>query len=434
MLVDCTDADLLSQALISFVGLPSGVLVAPKTENYFENMPLFLLSIPKSGTHMLIGLLEAMGITRDHSQGYKPGMWSTVAEYNYHAPCKEFLSQEWVDPIGKNAFFRSPAIFMYRNPMDVLASEFSWYQKADMPFSNYLRTFPHEDEKILKLIDDDLALGSIRERIMKYIGWIHFSNVMPVSYEELVGSRGGGSDDEQIKTIWSLQLKLHIPGDPYSFAEAVFNPKSATFNKGTIGNHKAKFKPIHYERYKSLPQDFMEELGYVSGGGWLPKKVDLFRNRPVVVSNIPEESIWQQRLVKESFYGHNIISVGDGYIAIPQGTEGVDLSVRENRTDNNIGHIFNSLPEAMISSSYQFQKSTIIDETLKPYDDTLKSHDDTLKSHDDTLKSYDKVIQRFKKMLEVIRRPVRWFTELNKKLFPGRYSKIARKNEPDNEI
>ena len=66
----------------------------------------------------------------------------------------------------------------------------------------------------LALIDDPWLFGSFRDRMAGFVPWLEFSNVIPVSFEELVGARGGGDDATQRRLIWSLQLKLHVPGSP----------------------------------------------------------------------------------------------------------------------------------------------------------------------------------------------------------------------------
>ena len=53
------------------------------------------------------------------------------------------------------------------------------------------------EERLLRLIDDPWLLGSIRERMGRYLGWMELGNVVPLSFEELVGPRGGGSDEQQ---------------------------------------------------------------------------------------------------------------------------------------------------------------------------------------------------------------------------------------------
>jgi len=56
----------LSALLMDYLGLRQGLIVAPITQHYYRSKPLFLISIPKSGTHLLYRLAEILG--------YKPGV------------------------------------------------------------------------------------------------------------------------------------------------------------------------------------------------------------------------------------------------------------------------------------------------------------------------------------------------------------------------
>ncbi len=99
---------------------------------------------------------------------------------------------------------------------------------------------------------------------MPFTLWLELAdyNVIPVRFEDLIGPRGGGNLEDQLRTIWNLQLNLMIHGSPDDFAEQVYNRSSLTFRNGKIGAYKKEFKPMHHDAFNALPQDFMELLGY----------------------------------------------------------------------------------------------------------------------------------------------------------------------------
>jgi hypothetical protein len=101
----------------------------------------------------------------------------------------------------------------------------------------------------------------------------------------LIGPQGDGSSEAQQRTIWSLQLKLHVPGRPQEHGARIFNPGSWTFRKGTINSHRQLFGTEHYQAFRELNQDFMHSLGYDMDDafevGYLPRFVELFRRRPL---------------------------------------------------------------------------------------------------------------------------------------------------------
>jgi hypothetical protein len=230
------------------------------------------------------------------------------------------MANDWFDPIGRQLLFRSPVIFVYRNPLDIIVSELDWFVRPDHAFSGYLNSCADKSEQLDRLIADQSVMGNIRDRINRYTGWVKFENVVPVSYEELVGSRGSGSDADQEDSIWALQLKLHIPGDPSEYAKHVYDPTSATFSAGRIGRHLECFEERHFSLLGSLQQDFMEALGYSRGAKTSSRVIEL-RRRPLAIKELHPDILHMPRLVRESVMGWNIIEVAGKYFPIRQGEQ-----------------------------------------------------------------------------------------------------------------
>jgi hypothetical protein len=163
-------------------------------------------------------------------------------------------------------------------------------------------------------------MGSIRDRIGNFIPWLEFKNVIPISFEELIGDQGGASDEEQIKLIWSLQLKLHIPGNPENFGEKIFDRDSPTFHKGKSGSFKNYFTGAAYKKFYDLPQDFIQILGYdfdyPEAENFIPKRSLEFRTRSLIYSQANFDNT--QILVERYYLGHNISRFNSSYYAIPE--------------------------------------------------------------------------------------------------------------------
>jgi hypothetical protein len=318
------DAKSISSRLMEYLELRQGLIIAPITHHYYKNKPLFLISIPKSGTHLLYRLAETFGYQQGIilSDQPSPAKWYCLEYSNSHTSAKDFfIDTVRRSPFGNrhHPFPRSPAIFIYRNPLDILVSEANYYHKdGKTVFHGYFsdRSF---EERLLTLIDDPWLLSSIRDRIGNFIPWLEFQNVIPISFEELIGDQGGASEKEQIKLIWSLQLKLHIPGNPKHFGEQVFDQDSPTFHKGKIGSFKKYFTDEAYKKFFNLPQDFVKILGYDfdyhKADNLIPKRSMEFRARPLIYSEIEFDST--QILVECKYLGHNILRFDSSYYAVP---------------------------------------------------------------------------------------------------------------------
>lgn len=322
----------LSSHLMEYVDLKQGIIIAPITQHYYRNKPLFLISIPKSGTHLLYELAETLGyqcgiVCPDTPS---PGFWYCVEYSNSHTSAKDFfIDTVRRSPIGNrdHPLFKSPALFMYRNPLDILVSEANYYHKdGNTSFYGYLSNKSFQ-ERLLTLIDDPWLLGSIRDRVSNYIPWLEFGNVIPVSFEEMIGPKGGGDIQNLIQLIWSIQLKLHIPGIPSQFGNKIFKEDSPTFHKGQIGRYLYDFTDIAFEKFYSLPQDFMKKLGYdyvdINNPPLLPKRAEEFRKRPLTYSesNFDNTPI----TVLYNFIGHNIVKFKKEFYIIPQKIGTIDL-------------------------------------------------------------------------------------------------------------
>ncbi|EMS80860.1 sulfotransferase family protein [Desulfotignum phosphitoxidans] len=313
------DAKELSKELLKHIDDNAGTILAPITPNYFKKKPLFLISIPKSGTHLLYHLVDLFGYKRGvtYSSIPHPGNWYCLEYSNSHTSAQDFfIDTVRRSPFGNrdHAFPHTPAIFLYRNPLDILVSEANYYHlDGKALFHGYFNGLTFE-ERVMKLIDDPWLLGSIRKRTGKFIPWLKFPNVIPISFEELIGEKGGGSLMVQTRLIWSLQLKLHIPGSPLEFGSKAFQSDSPTFRKGLIGSHKKKLNKNSLDAFYKLPQDFMDEYGY-NGQTAIPAHSENFLKRPVEYSAVNYDDTPID--IEHNYLDHFIVKYQNKYYGVP---------------------------------------------------------------------------------------------------------------------
>jgi hypothetical protein len=153
--------------------------------------------------------------------------------------------------------------------------------------------------------------------------------VIPVSFEELIGPRGSGDAEQQRRVIWSIQLKLHVPGAPDAFAAQVFDPQSPTFDTGQIGRFREVFTDEAYRRFRALPQDFMQHYGYdawsTCDSGSVSSRAEEFRHRRLQLSSATADIPFA---VQYGYLGFNIVRYGDSYVALPQGDQ-IDVRIAD---------------------------------------------------------------------------------------------------------
>ncbi|MBO94491.1 MAG: hypothetical protein CMI32_06285 [Opitutales bacterium] len=323
----------LSRELMGFLDEDEMVIVAPITSHFSLNRPLFLISIPKSGTHLLFELAAAFQYRAGVSFNSvpDPGYWYCIEKSNTHTSARDFFIETTRNtPFGNrdHPFMRSPALFIYRNPMDIVVSEANYYhEEYNSPFFAYLNHFSFE-ERLLRLIDDPWLFGSIRDRIGNFAPWLELDNVIPVSFEELVGEEGGGSRKVQSDLIWSLQLKLHAPGSPDEIAGQIFNPKSPTYLSGKIGAWRENLTTKAREKLSSLPQDFLAVFGYEiaphTTGFLPPSRAREFMRRPLRCGEESFDSVPVR--VKTGFMGHAVVKFKNRYFGVPLEAGELDIT------------------------------------------------------------------------------------------------------------
>lgn len=283
----------VSPMLLHFLDWRGGWLIAPETARFFAYSPLFLVSIPKAGTHLLYQLARKLGY-RDGVElkdSAEPRHWYCLEYSNSHTAAPDFfIDSARRKPFGNRThpFPHTPTLFIYRNPLDIWVSEANEYHKdAAILFRGYLSELPFS-ERLELLLNDPWLLGSVRDRVGKFLAWLEFPNVIPLSYEELVGAPGGGDDRIQEDLVWSIQLKLHTPGQPQQIGAGIVDPDSPAFHKGRIGNYRKVLPPRLFERFLRRDQDFMEKLGYVDSdlmhAPIRPARAEQFRRRPLRLS------------------------------------------------------------------------------------------------------------------------------------------------------
>ncbi len=318
-----------SSLLQNYIDYKEAMIIAPIGEKYFINQPLFLISIPKSGTHLLFELVKAFGyreggICPSNPQG---GYWYYTEYSNSHTSAKRFFNDTvYKSDFGNrdHPFVTSPALFIYRNPLDIVSSEANYYHKSGKTsFSGYLSALDY-DNRLSRLISDKWLLGTIRDRISEFVAWNYFNNVVSLSFEELIGAKGDGDDTIQKQLIWSLQLKLQVPGNPKKFANEIFNKDSDTFFKGQIGSYKELFKSHHYKSFNSLNQDFMEELGYSLESKFSSKRETFLMKKLIYDVNITFPPI-----LKEYYHSYNIVKYNKLFYGIPIKLGVFDISCDE---------------------------------------------------------------------------------------------------------
>jgi len=325
------DGHLLGDQLLACLDLSGIQIIAPMTARHFSQMPLFIVSVPKAGTHLIYDLAQALGYVPgvEMPEFPKPQTWYCVEYSNSHTVARDFF----VDTVRRSPFgnrhhpiTNTPVLFAYRHPLDVLVSEAHYYHRdGKTVFSGYFDG-DDLDRRLRRLINDEWLLGSLRERVGKFIPWLRFPNVIPASFEELVGEAGGGSAVVQRRLIWSIMLKLQIDGCVEEISEKIFNRNSATFREGKIGAWRAFLPPELVDEISCQCRDVLDALGYgtEAGGSIFPAQAARYAARSLRYSS--EDFAQMPLLVEHDFMGCNLVRYARLFYAVPLSAGAVALN------------------------------------------------------------------------------------------------------------
>ncbi len=333
-----TDAEACSAMLMGYVDRPAPI-IAPRTSHHYSNRPVFCVSIPKTGFHLMSRVLSDMGYThRGRLEGRPdPQCAYTFMRDHPHLTCNDLftnLAHEQDGGAGAE-IFRHPVVFCYRHPADIAVSEAGYYaEDSATALASYYGAMPFAD-RLLRLIGDDGMIGTLRDRVAAYKEWMDMPNVIAVSFEEMVGAPGGGSTESQLAVLWSMQLKLHVPGQPKEYARYIFGGNSRTFRSGLIGRYREVFDERHYKSMASLDNtDFLDRFGYgtdlLSADSTTPRLAPTLRRRPLVLRGTPSptetpdahaarESATIAEGVLYRWYGYHVGMIRNRYMAIEPG-------------------------------------------------------------------------------------------------------------------
>jgi tetratricopeptide (TPR) repeat protein len=264
--------------------------------------PIVVCTVPKSGTHLMIGILESLfGVTSvykppDHNDAINTQSYgdsktnrSAIFGRRKYVTEKDILN----NPNLENKFYVGhieysetvytcikdiPKILLVRDPRDYLVSMYHYLNQSPGPTHAKYKEFPTWDVKmsatILGMRD---RFYSVNELFDKYfIKWIGSPKSTIIRFEDILGSEFGGEDDKVMNTFQTIitltRLRLHFDGETLRNKIRVGSDphKSVTFrrSKRKIGIWKEEFTEDHIKQFKLAAPSVVSVLGYEKDENW----------------------------------------------------------------------------------------------------------------------------------------------------------------------
>jgi hypothetical protein len=261
-----------------------------------QGAPIFLNSIPKAGTHVLMQALDEMPgirtagvhlekakVVRGNAEPAERNRdvdWSKVesllarnARPGRYITAHTWAHQELFDLLADHGYV---ALFVIRDPRDVVVSQAAYVKRLrrhpdHKRFAHRLTTDQERYRAIIEGYEEDdsgPAGVSLAERLEGFKPWIEHAAVLTCRFEDLIGPSGGGSEEDQVRTLTRIAAAIGLPLDEAAVAEisaAIWSPSSATFNKGRIGAWRKSFDSETVDLFNAqVSGELMARYGYPS--------------------------------------------------------------------------------------------------------------------------------------------------------------------------
>jgi hypothetical protein len=268
-------------------------------------------SVPKSGTHLLTGLLTLLGFQQTEFGGIRSNLVSgsyspikrllrargqekvTIGVVSPQQISRRWLSRRlWRVPDG--CFITAHCIYtaelarlfreeqnmrvvcILRDPRDVAVSQMHYIKHRTQHFAHEaFLALPSDHERLLLSIRGGSLGGrklqSLDERYRQFAGWERDPNALVIKFEELVGPKGGGSAQAQRRTVERVAEHVGLLGTDertLGVVEEELFGAGRTFRKGQSGGWRSEFTEEHVRATKEVAGALLMELGYETDSDW----------------------------------------------------------------------------------------------------------------------------------------------------------------------
>jgi hypothetical protein len=246
-------------------------------------------SIPKSGTHLLTALLDGLPDMRFSGLHLTAYDFAEAGRINWAAAQRRLASV----PNGQYVSAHLPAdeqlfailgelgyqsLFVLRDPRDAAVSDMHYIAGfRQHPLHAALNALP-PDQRLRAVIGGMPGerrgvplLEPMAERLENYRGWLDAPRTRTVRFEALIGNRGGGDSDIQVKEVLAVANHVNRPltnEEAGQLARKVWSPGSSTFRRGVVGDWKAHFTEADTDLVKRSAGGQLVALGYESDNEW----------------------------------------------------------------------------------------------------------------------------------------------------------------------
>jgi len=257
--------------------------------SFHEAPPIFGNSKPKSGSHLLLQILN--GFTQIMPYKYvdadpirtiaKNGRRRTADEVlsDLKRVPKGIISWGYLEATEENVSFLTAAgrvnYFIYRDPRDLLVSQvfFATDMHEEHGMHDYYKSLPDIGARLKVAItgieQNGLRMVSVKQRYEGVFQWLEQKNVMCMRFEDLINDRDT-TLNSMLNEVEKTGYKIPTPREKVLevLVESIQPKKSRTFRAGKTGSWKTYFTDEHKKLFKEVAGDLVVRLGYEKNNDW----------------------------------------------------------------------------------------------------------------------------------------------------------------------
>jgi len=160
-------------------------------------------------------------------------------------------------------------IVMVRHPAEVVISQVKYISKSKSHFANdhYKKIGFDESVRLSTVGSTKIGLTRLSYRYQEILNWVQHTDSLLVRFEDLIGERGGGELEAQVRELKRIAsyCGVHVcPESIEQLAEGVYGG-THTFEKGRggkVGGWRDDMSPANLEVLKDEIGDIAERLNY----------------------------------------------------------------------------------------------------------------------------------------------------------------------------
>lgn len=230
--------------------------------NCCADSKIFVVSIPKSGTNLIIKTLKLLTGKKDI---WSPNFYDLdfVQDAIFSAHC--FYSKDIIEILRKEKF---KVFFIYRDPRDQAISWLYYMCKTRPQRYNLQNSSQILTSYILGMDSHPNRNLTLLYSLM--MPWAGEPFVYTTTFERLVGPHGGGDVDVQLQEIINIGKHLGLTldkEDGCEVAQRLFGG-TRTFRLGKIGSWRNEFNTEHKQACKDHAGQLLIDLGYEKDLHW----------------------------------------------------------------------------------------------------------------------------------------------------------------------